>query len=73
MSKSPETDECASHDGNWDTKALRMQALASKLEIERDEAREQAETWRNKWCQAKATGSVHYEGLLKHNKLPWEK
>jgi hypothetical protein len=35
----PETDEVASYEGNWDTKALRMTNHARKLERERDEAR----------------------------------
>ena len=47
----PETDSVAAHDGNWDTKALRMTDHARKLERERDEAREalreiQAAEWK---------------------------
>ena len=36
----PETDAVAAHEGNWDTKALRMTVHARKLERERDELRE---------------------------------
>ncbi len=36
----PETDAVAAHEGNWDTRALRMTVHARKLERERDEARE---------------------------------
>jgi hypothetical protein len=35
----PETDAVERHEGNWDTKALRMTNHARKLEIERDELR----------------------------------
>ena len=35
----PETDAVERHEGNWDTKALRMTAHARRLEIERDELR----------------------------------
>lgn len=42
----PETDAVAAHEGNWDTKALRMSAHARNWERERDEAREAAEKWR---------------------------
>lgn len=37
MSDTPETDAVAAHEGNWDTKALRMTAHARKLERERNE------------------------------------
>lgn len=43
----PETDATAAHEGNWDTKALRMTAHARKLERERDEAREELEEYRS--------------------------
>lgn len=36
----PETDAVAAHEGNWDTKALRMTDHSRKMERERDEARE---------------------------------
>jgi hypothetical protein len=37
----PETDAVAAHEGNWDTKALRMTVHACKLERERDEAQKE--------------------------------
>jgi hypothetical protein len=39
-SQTPETDECGSHEGNWDTKFFRMQFHARNLERQRDEARQ---------------------------------
>ena len=41
MNDTPETDQTASYDGNWDTKALRMTAKARSLERERDALRNQ--------------------------------
>jgi hypothetical protein len=41
----PETDDVASIEGNWDTKALRMTDHSRKIERERDEAREAAAKW----------------------------
>ena len=38
----PETDAVAAHEGNWDTKALRMTNHARRLERERDKAMEDA-------------------------------
>lgn len=61
MSDTPETDQTASHEGNWDTKALRMTAKARSLEKERDEARELAEYWRG-----------ISQGEKPWNPLPWE-
>lgn len=46
MSDTPETDKTASHEGSWDTKALRMTDKARRLERERDEARRIAEEGR---------------------------
>ena len=40
-SNTPETDECGSHEGNWDTKFFRMQFHARNLERQRNEARDQ--------------------------------
>jgi hypothetical protein len=49
----PETDAVAAHEGNWDTKALRMTAHARNLERERDEARELADRYRAAFCSLK--------------------
>ena len=41
MSDTPRTDLCASHEGNWDTKALRMTAHSESLERELNTAKDQ--------------------------------
>lgn len=40
MNDTPETDQTASYEGNWEIKALRMTAKARSLERERDKAME---------------------------------
>ena len=37
--ETPRTDECFSHEGNWDTRALRLQHLSRQLERELNEAK----------------------------------
>ena len=64
MSETPETDQTASHEGNWDTKALRMTAKARSLEQERDNARAEAERWRDHWRCARS--------MIVSTELPWE-
>ena len=67
----PRTDEVASHEGNWDTKALRMGHLVRTLEREltavteqRDEARRLAEKYRNLSCED--------QDQADETLLPWE-
>jgi hypothetical protein len=57
-SNTPETDECGSHEGNWDTKFFRMQFHARNLERQRDEARTTIEDAK------RALNANDYEGIL---------
>lgn len=66
LSDTPETDQTASYEGNWDTKALRMTAHARNLERERDEARAECERWRS--AVLRVLGKV-----VTPEKFPWEK
>jgi len=45
MSDTPRTDQCASYEGSWDTKALRMTAHAKQLERELNVANIKLAIW----------------------------
>lgn len=56
--ETPETDQTASYEGSWDTKALRMTAKARSLEQERDLARAEAERWRDNWKNGRTMSMI---------------
>ena len=62
--ETPRTDAVALHEGNWDTKALRMMHHARELERELNAARKEAENLRDYHCN-------EYEPLP--YLFPWEK
>jgi len=75
--KTPRTDAVASHDGNWDTKALRMMHHARELERGLNEARKEAERWRDCFqtgmsMQVKSPSKVFpWEEKQSPNSKPW--
>lgn len=72
----PETDDVASAEGNWDTRALRMTAHARKLERERDEARNASEAfsalaWKLEGERNEARAIAHDLAVIASHCLGW--
>jgi len=55
MSGSPRTDAVAAHEGNYDTKALRMTHHARQLERELSDMTAARDSWANRWADLSRT------------------